>query len=254
MNLVAYFDESGTHEDSGIVAVGGFISTAPRWGEFCAQWQVALSEFGLGYFHMADFANRVSPYNTWTEEQRRDRLLRFLTIIKANVIGSIGISFQKTAFDLLFSRRTKATCGGAYGLASSACFMDMGNLLSGLNIGGGVDYVFESGAQGASQMNRTFLANINDPEQRERLHLSSLRFENKRDCLPLQSADVLAYELYKQLPKTFKLKTGSPRYPLVFLRDIPKRWGFLDGRELQKFSGILSIRAALEDSGELDPL
>jgi len=82
----------------------------------------------------------------------------------------------------------------------------------------------------------------------------SQRFENKRDFLPLQAADILAYELYKQLPKTLKLEDTPARYPLRFLADIPSQWGLMDGYELKKWSDILAIRGVLEDLGELPPL
>lgn len=255
MNLTAYIDESGTHDASEVIAVAGFLSDTSKWVNFSVQWESALDDFGLsGGFHMADFANRVPPYDVWTEEERRQRLSRLLNIIKNNALVSFGVSFQKKAFDLLFSDRAKAICGGPYGLAAMNCYMDVGRKLHDLNWDGRVAYVLESGAKGAGQMSRVFLSNLNRPEQSEGLHLLSLRFERKREFLPLQAADILAYELYKQLPKTLKLDSRAPRYPLKFLAEIPHSWGFLDGYELQKFSSILSIRSAMEDAGELNSL
>ncbi len=251
LELTAYLDESGTHSGSEAVAVAGFLSTAPKWVEFAAQWQMALNDFGLDYFHMNKFANMVAPYDTWSEQERRARLSRLLNIIKANAGASIGIVFQKKAFELLFPERATAICGGPYGLAASACMIDMAENLQEIEVEARVAYVFESGSEGARQMGRVFQANLKDQERREKLGLSSQRFENKRDFLPLQAADILAYELYKQTPKDLQLEDTPSRYPLRFLADIPHRWGFLDGYELRKFSDILSIRAALEDSGDL---
>ena len=215
---------------------------------------MALNDFGLDHFHMTDFANRGSPYNDWTESKRRSNLSRLLNIIKAHVNVSVGVAFQKEAFEFLFSKRMKAICGGPYGLAAVVCMMDVGDRLREIEVDGSVEYVFESGAEGARQVSRVFLANLNDEEQRERYRLSSQKFENKRDFLPLQAADIFAYELYKQLPKTLKLTDVPPRYPLTFLADIPNRWGFLDGSGLSKFAAVLSMRADLEDSVDLGKL
>lgn len=132
--------------------------------------------------------------------------------------------------------------------------IDVAETLQEIGVEGRVDYVFESGSEGAGQMSRVFQANLKDQERREKLGLLSQRFENKRDFLPLQAADILAYELYKQTPKDLQFEDAPARYPLTVLADMPCRWGFLDGYELRKFSDILSIRAALEDSGDLKKL
>ena len=156
LNLTAYLDESGTHDDSDAIVVAGFLSSAPQWVEFSARWQIALNDFGLNYFHMTDFANKVPPYDLWTEPERRHNLLRLLNIIKATASVSVGISFQKQAFDLIFSERVKEVCGGAYGLAAMACMLDVGVKLKELDIAGRIDYVYESGATGSHQVGKVF--------------------------------------------------------------------------------------------------
>ena len=203
---------------------------------------------------MTDFANKVPPYDTWSESVRRQNLQRLLNIIKAYASMSVGISFQKQAFESIFSKRTQAVCGGAYGFAAICCMMDVSQQIKELEVDGRIAYVYESGATGHGQVSKVFLDNLNDTERKQDLGLLSIAFQPKLDFLPLQAADILAYELHKQLPKALKLSDVAPRYPLKFLADIPKRWGFLDGNELQKHSDILSIRAEMEDSGELKRL
>ncbi len=255
-NLVAYFDESGTHEDSDHVAVAGFIGFASAWVDFCARWQLALNDFGLSYFHMTDFANRVKPYDTWLEETRRSRLSRLLNIIDANVIGSVGFSVPKKSFESICSPKAKEICGGAYGLAAIACFLDLGNIFAYMPPSDEVTYVFERGSKGAEQIRKVFQSNRELSEQRKKYRLGSLRFEDKRDYLPLQAADILAYEIYKESQRMPGKKQS--RYPLQIMAELPHNgrygWGRLDDNEIQKFAGILSYRAEQEDKGELPPL
>ena len=256
MIVTAYFDESGTHRGSKAVSVAGFVADADAWVEFSAQWQIALNDYSLSHhgFHMTDFANCVKPYNTWTEKQRRERLARLLNIIQSNVLGSVGTVIPLKYFNDIFTPRTKAICGGAYGLAAVANFMALGEILRHEQIDSWVNYVFESGAKGSGQILKVFNSNVRYLEMKERYRLLSLRFEDKRALLPLQAADIIAYELYKEMPRQLKKHGREVRYPLSALSTIPRSWGWLEDKELRKWSEILSIRTDLEDSGELKTL
>jgi len=90
MNLYGYFDESGTHKGSRSFALGGFLGAAAEWGAFQFEWEAALKEFGLPYFHMADFENRLKGY-AWPQPIREERINRLLAIIDAHIVGSVGI-------------------------------------------------------------------------------------------------------------------------------------------------------------------
>jgi tryptophanyl-tRNA synthetase len=132
--------------------------------------------------------------------------------------------------------------------------MDVSHQIKELQVDARVAYVYESGAMGHGQVSKVFNDNLNDATRKNDFSLLSIGFQPKKDFLPLQAADIRAYELYKQLPKELKLSEIAARYPLKFLADIPHRWGFLDGNELKIHADLLSIRAELEDTGELKKL
>jgi hypothetical protein len=255
MNFVACFDDSGTHEGSRAVVVAGYVSTAKGWEGFTTEWAAALHEWRLEHFHMTDFAAKAPPYD-WEEPERRRRLDRLIGIINTYAFGSVGILIPKEPFDRIFSERAKQICGGAYGLATTACWMDLAQIMREERIDGWVDYVLEAGSKGVGEITRVFTANLKDPESKAHLRLLSLRFKDKRGFLPLQAADMLAYELYKDFPRQPMggLERKRWRYPIAALAAIPRRWGYLDEDELRKFATILSMRAAMGDSGGLPPL
>ena len=174
MNFTAYFDESGTHDGSESVVVAGYVSTADQWVEFSAQWQLALNDFGLNHFHMTDFANKAPPYDTWTEEERRQCLSRLLPIISANTLASQACIVPKRLFDSTFSNRAKAICGDAYGLAATSCFLVLSETLRSETIDGWISYVFESGARGAGALLRVFQSNMKDPDRKTTIKIDSL--------------------------------------------------------------------------------
>src|SRR5215472_9545920 len=56
--VTAYGDESGTHDQSPIMMLAGFVATLGQWNKFDPAWGRAVSRAGLpGYFHGADHWN-----------------------------------------------------------------------------------------------------------------------------------------------------------------------------------------------------
>jgi Protein of unknown function (DUF3800) len=55
--LRAYFDESGTHQESKITALAGFVGTEATWTTLEPKWQAILDQFadkGVRWFHMSE--------------------------------------------------------------------------------------------------------------------------------------------------------------------------------------------------------
>ncbi len=254
LTLTGYFDASGTHRQSETVAVAGFFAAAAAWVEFSARWQLALSDFGLDHFHMTDFAFGAPPYDEWSEPQRRARLARLLTIIREHAGFSVGIVVDRSAFDRIISPRARKVCGDAFGLATIAAFMEVGRMLRGTDIDAWASYVFDRGSLGAGTVLKVFQANMEDPVAKEQLRALDLRFADKNLFLPLQAADILAYELYKDMPRHLRRESKVPRFPLTELASMTHSWVGLNDENLRGFSKVLSVRGAMEDVGELEPL
>jgi hypothetical protein len=251
LTLHAYFNESGTHDASENVVVAGFFARANDWVEFSARWQKALTDFGLPFFHMTDFANGVRPYDKWDEPMRQRRLERLVSIINTCAATSFGMVIRRKDFEDFIPEKARKVCGDAYGLAVMACWMETGETIREMGVDAWVSYVFEGGARGSGTVSKLFNHNVTDPVQKERMRLLSLRFEPKKEFLPLQAADILAYELYKDAAR----KPGEDRrWPLAELTSIPARWHILGKDNLALFAEVLSLRADMEDIGQLKPL
>jgi hypothetical protein len=61
-----------------------------------------------------------------------------------------------------------------------------------------VHYVFEAGDMGDTSIQETLKRMFEDSEERESYRMSGWTFTDKA-CLPLQTADIWAYESYKQM-------------------------------------------------------
>jgi hypothetical protein len=207
-----------------------------------------LDEWGLECFHMTDFANRVRLYESWSDQERRFRLARLIAIINRHTLASIAIVVPVKSYNSIFSAEGKRFVGGPYGVAANACFMDVAKVVEPDYPSARIAYIFEAGAQGAGEVQKVFGWNFNNPENKERFKLLSLKFAGK-EFVPLQAADILAYELGKHLPRQLGIDRRSPRHEnLSMLQDCKlKSWGYLDETQLTEQARI--IEAAVRTHG-----
>lgn len=238
MTLTAYFDESGTHKDSHVVAVAGFIASDESWAEFSTEWVSALTEFKLPFFHMADFAAKAPGYR-WPEELRRGRLQRLLSIIVNHVGVSVGTAIPTALYKKNVVDSVDRLLGGPYGMAAASCFLDLGDIVR--PTAESIACVFERGAEGVGEVTKSYRRLTRDKAFRQYTTLASLSFEDKRKLVPLQAADILAYELHRRVQTQLGLDARPRRnHPLAVLSQRPNAWVHFKEGALKDWSRALS--------------
>lgn len=238
--FTAYFDESGTHTESEFVVVAGFISNEPGWDAFSVDWQVVLEACRLEYFHMSEFEHHLGPYGSWGDEEGMERLNRFLDIIHKHTFQSVGCVIPKESFDSILSPLAKKMCGGAYGLAALSCYRKLCDVANDPKVDGAMRYVMESGSRGYSSLSEIWREGVKDPGWRKNNPIVAIESRNKKEVLPLQAADILAYELYKHAPRQLGQETRRTRYPLKRLGRTLWQWNYVDDEELGLVEAWLS--------------
>jgi len=164
--LHGYFDESGTHAEANALSVAGYLSTPERWLEFEKDWKVALDDYGLEFFHMADFANGAPPYSDWEPHEKVERFVRLVSIINTHAVLSIGNSFIVPRYRAIISPAARRALGGPYGLAANCCIMAAAEFLRENNPPDArLRYTFESGAEGIGGVLENFQYLSRVPEQ-----------------------------------------------------------------------------------------
>lgn len=241
LTLQGYFDDSGTHRSSQAITLAGYISTAEQWACFDEEWSAALSEWNLGFFHMTEFANRANAYKDWSNQERKFRFARLAAIIKKHTVASVAVGFLRSSYNQSFDKRTKQFVG-PYGVAAMMCLTDVAERLGPAYPSARIAYVFEAGTEGKGQILSLFDMNFCNDDNREHFKLLSIKFEDKRDFTPLQAADVLAYEHYRQLPKDAGLDNHSTREEIKLLvpddERVIKGWGWFNDDEVLKFAHV----------------
>lgn len=243
-----YLDESGTHEASGAVAVAGFISNTSKWEAFSLEWKSALDEWQIPAFHMADYESRHGYFESWDDQQRKERLNHLLEIIVRHTFLSIAYVIRKRQFDDILSDKAKELCGDAYGLASIACWNNLIPLVK--KVDGYIDYTMDNGSKGRGVLAWIYGEQCKYPEWLNSTRVLSLSFRDDQIFLPLQAADILAYEMYKHAQRQFEGLQLPVRYPYKKLC-IPGRheWHYADDAELQSTNEYLTNFADRMKSG-----
>jgi hypothetical protein len=100
MVFMAYLDDSGTHDGSLNVTVGGFVANLEEWQHFEREWDELLTDYGInespGFFHAADFEARHHPlYGTWSKPHRVEFMRRLTGIIRRRVSAGIAASLPE---------------------------------------------------------------------------------------------------------------------------------------------------------------
>src|SRR5947208_1882062 len=116
--LAAYFDESGTHSESPIVAVAGFLAPQERWIEYEAKWSRLLEKWGLSDFHMADYENRQGVYATLANPARVELLASLIEVIAATAWVGIAVALVKADYAAI-SKAENVTFGSEYSFCAN---------------------------------------------------------------------------------------------------------------------------------------
>jgi hypothetical protein len=97
--MSVYLDESGTHDQSPIVVVGGYVASVVQWKHFQAKWSAALKEEEISCFHMNKFESSVGEFEGWTEERKRPFFQKLSQIILRHVSFGIGMAVVKKDYE-----------------------------------------------------------------------------------------------------------------------------------------------------------
>jgi Protein of unknown function (DUF3800) len=223
MSLCAYFDESGHPGDPQVkaFAIGGCIASTEKWAAFEREWNEALSEERIPWFHMVDFEHperdRDNQFFGWDQSRRQKLLNRLLDIMNAHIV-CLG-----TAQRLPGSGRL--TIEEYYSSHYRVC-VTRPALFTDSEI---VSFVFarhptisgKKPAQIALGEYHDILVRAYSTRLRWDGRLGSMKIDDARKVPALQAADIVAYELGRE-----QTRPTYERYPMRRLRE--KRTHFYD--------------------------
>jgi hypothetical protein len=253
--LHAYWDESGHAHDSGCqyLAVAGLIATVEDWNRFEVEWARALADFGVAELHMRDYAHSTGEYSAWKGDEPRRRafmarLLKVIARVKPRILGA--------AMALEPWRQLTAEQRARFIDAYFPCMQECVRL-SAIHADVFHETVGLTFARVSEFAGRT--PQLWDVLRRSASiqgdRLGTMATDEPRTCLPLQAADLVAYEAYKAAPI---LHHGTPtqlRAPLQALISIDRHtWISLFDQEQLRWQAAAAEEAERAAITERDRL
>lgn len=194
MKLVnVYFDESGTHADSALLTIAGYWFEEVQADRFSKEWKKHLAQLGLSYAHMTDCALGFGQYKNLSMNERvhSERLL--IQCIKRRSRFGFSITINPHEYFRIMTGVDGAP--SAYTFCLMALVNHFGRVAMAQSFQGSIRYIFESGHQNQNEADR-FLRGIeeNGNEWVRTVRYGGHSFCDKRNTLPLQAADMLAWQ------------------------------------------------------------
>ncbi len=215
----AYFDESSDSK-SPVYVVAGFLSNDAHWSQFEKEWKEVLREFQIVAFHAQHWALRKGEFRGWDESKRRHLMASLLDIIQRRAQFGFATVVHASAFKRIFQGKDRIAVGSIYNLCCSACFAEIGEWAQRTFQIEPIAHIFDIGHKNAGEVLRNYQGL--QPKKVE-YRLGPISFESDETFVPLQAADLAAYELWKWLDEHFANKTRHGRYPLQEIIRVPWR-------------------------------
>lgn len=223
----AYFDSS-FQPTGGSFVVAGWLATGEQWGAFNLAWQSTLDRFGVPYMHMREFAHWRGPFeNGWNDETKRRAFLNDLNrVIAAHRTSSFVCSILRADFETANKEfRLQEYFGNEYALCGLTCVQQVHRWLTERSLQAPAEYIFEDGDERgkltALMESRGYPSPVYRPKKDRVTPIGTIR-----GLLPLQAADMLAYELRLNYDRYGEDDLSSFRKSFVKLAESADHQGF----------------------------
>jgi hypothetical protein len=205
--LTAYMDDSGTHASASICALGGYFGGVRRWMEFERRWLDVLTRYGVKEFHAKRFwaktpsGERVDDYKGWSDEKADLFLNELLTaIVRTQIYPFVsGVNTKEWEKIDLADRRvfTGATRVHPTGAPTRSIFLAfvtcVFRVASHCKPGIVIELIVDQDHRNEAWAHLCLRGlKRENPELAKRV--GDLTFADRRMALPLQAADLIAYE------------------------------------------------------------
>jgi hypothetical protein len=194
-----YFDESGIHAGSPALILAGYAAPTAQWLKFEDRWKTALAEAGVSCFHMSEFESRLSEFRGWSNPKRIAFLSGLIDIINETAVYGLCCAISMEDYrEAVPEDLRQFDPRFAYLLCFHECLTWIPDILESVPPKETVNLVFDGNDQYTPMLYRAFCA-FKQFFGEPRWLLGTLSYGSKRNYIPLQAADILAYEMYKHL-------------------------------------------------------
>lgn len=244
----AFLDESGTHDGSPVITVAGYVARPKAWREFVPRWNRTLKPIAV--FHSSECNGFHGEWNGWAREARDAKVKQLLSLLPS--INGVGLAVGIVQRDLKEALNVRPHLQPYWPSSYEACCQWwISIMLQRMQERGNREplaIVHEENQYG----NEAHSAYTYVRENHDHFgQLISFSFGKKSDFVPLQAADILAYEIHKRLQDI----EGNPRksFEVMMKEEFEPEIRFYDKENLGPLISTLEMFRALDVAETLAP-
>jgi Protein of unknown function (DUF3800) len=195
--LKAFIDDSGSGGDSPWFVLAGYVGTAEAWDAFDEPWRKVLNgPPKLDYFKHSEVYGFDTQWAPLSKSERHERLDSFIKVIGAHATRSIYVRLKQQDYDEVIKPFIPLQWQNPY------YFLFIGFLSAAtmtakyLRDGDSVEFFFD-GNQEVEKPSRKLYGQAADLSQ-FRQRVENIFYKDEKQFLPLQAADLLAWEVRRR--------------------------------------------------------
>jgi Protein of unknown function (DUF3800) len=245
--LTAYFDDTGTHSGgrwgpSKVVAVAGIIGTEGDLRGLESEWRNHLDRPLCGRkpplkrFHMYDCQNSLGEFIDWSRTETDYFTHQLATVIGESGVAGYGMACSRKDWEELVTGDARAILGDPEGTCVRNCFLRAAAWAQHNTFDRHMTFVFDDfDARPERQRDNKVVFDVFRRQTLPPPELVGFYYTTSHKILPLQAADLVAWEFYQHAKDALESGLLPPRR---------RQWQALGSK--MKFHGQIARRPAIQ--------
>jgi hypothetical protein len=208
MILTAHIDESGTHADSPISVMAGYVGNATQWKHFKTDWAALVARAGVRHIHAVDLLKSTKQFKGWKPEEVNTLVISLDNVIARHLQLGFAVIVRDDDYRNIYGagpHPKRPPKDSKYGVLFRACLVFVpGVIASELKLVGPtamaepttINFALEGGHPNSGDARRLFDLYKKDALA-EWQHLVGTLDTSTKDSVGAQAADFLAYAMYR---------------------------------------------------------
>jgi hypothetical protein len=232
--LQVWLDDSGKGQLPAF-ALAGYLGTVDDWMDFSDKWWTLLNEDPkLDYIKGYEAFGLRGEFKGWTPEDRDQRLLKFVPLIKKYSGKGFALMIGHEPFNTIVKDAPGTPFRTPYTFAYAMSLSTLLQLAPDINPKGLIDIVFDRDVIKRRQAENAYCAifKVWPAEITSRLARREPKFEDDKSFVPLQAADMLAHCIRAYFDPHVRYQRVRESAVLPALREIPTALAIIGARHL----------------------